>query len=120
MRRHGGTFAAIVAIAVLGGCGEPSPEAQRVQEKLGETWDAMKAWGVAKKAELVQKSGPMLESAKQKMAGAKGEAAKALQVEWADVEAKFATMKNAGADQWESARDAFLQAYETFKKKVGD
>ena len=102
------------------GCGEPGPEAKRLRQEVGEAWDAMKDWGAAKKEEFVQKSGPMLDSMKKKVSEKSGEAAVAAQEGWKVVEQKFAEMKDASGDNWAKARDAFREAYESLKKKLGE
>ena len=108
----------IVALALCG-CGDSSLETKNLQQKAGEAWDAMKDWSVAKKDEFLQKSGPMLESMKQKLSEKSGDTAKSAQEDWKVVEQKFAAMKEATGDQWPKARDAFREAYDALKKKLG-
>lgn len=107
----------------LTGCGEPSPEAKRVQLKVGEAWDAMKAWGADKKNDLVaaanrklEELGPALEKAKGKGA----EAAAGLEADLASAKQKLAEMKDATGDRWAKARDDFMAAYERLKQKMRD
>jgi hypothetical protein len=122
-------IAAVVAAASLtsslSGGGESSPETKKVTQKLGETWDAMKAWGIDKKDDLVKSSSEGLDTLKQKMADAKqaapgvtADARQKLDEEWKAVQVKFDEMKGASGPTWDKARDAFLQAYDGLKKKL--
>jgi len=122
-------IAAVVAAASLtfslSGCGESSPETKKVTQKLGETWDAMKTWGIDKKDDLVKSSSEGLDTLKQKMADAKqaapgvsADARQKLDEDWKVVQVKFDEMKNATGAQWDKARDGFLEAYGAFKRKL--
>jgi len=109
----------------LTACGEPSPSAKKVQKELGETWDAMKTWSVEKKDDFVRSASPKVEEAKQKFAEwrtsaaeTNAEAKKSLEADWVVVEQKFDAMKTASADQWSRHRDAFVDAYDAFKRKL--
>ena len=125
------TVAMILALAFvaapLGGCGKPSDELKKVGTKMGETWDAVKSYSIKKKDDAMvlfrkgmDEVGPTYEAAKKKAAEMGGDASKALDAQWKVVEAKFAEAKDASAENWDSARDAFLKAYEDFKKKIAD
>jgi hypothetical protein len=110
---------------LLAGCGEPSPEAKRVGQKAGETFDAMKAWGVDKRDDFVRSASATLESmksiaddAKRSATGASADAARTLDDDWKVVQQKLDVMKTATGDRWASARDDFLAAYATFRQKV--
>lgn len=110
---------------MLGGCGEPSPETKRVQEKLGETLDAMKAWGIDKKDDLLASAAQQLAAMKQKLAeakqaasGAGSEAAASLEAEWTVVEQRLGELKSATGAQWERARDAYLEAQAALGRKL--
>lgn len=119
--------AALSLTPCLTGCGESSPETKKVQQKMGETWDAMKAWGIDKKDDLVKSSSENLEVMEEKLADAKraasaggAEAALKLDEEWKGVQEKFEAMKGAAGGQWDKARDGFTQAYDAFKKKLAN
>ena len=109
----------------LSGCGEPSPSAKNVQKKAGETWDAMKSWGVEKKDDLVKSASATLDEIKPKLAEARASAARAsadagkkFDDDWKVVQQKFEEMKSAGSDKWDKARDDFMQAYDSFKSRL--
>jgi hypothetical protein len=111
---------------LLAGCGEPSPSAKNVQQKVGEAWDAMKVWGAEKKDELVKKTSdglaslePALADAKKAAASAGGEAAQALDGAWAATKEKLEALKGASGEGFAKARDELLQAYEALRTKLG-
>ncbi len=124
----------IVALAMatstgpwLAGCGESSPETKKLQQKIGETWDAMKTWGVEKKDEFVKSASPKLDELKQKFAEAKvsasktsAEAGQKLEEGWNDVQQKFDAMKTATGAEWAKHRDAFVEAYDAYKQKLAN
>ena len=121
-----GTLAMVFGVgAGMSGCGEPSPTAKRVQDKLGETWDAMKTWGVEKRDEFLKSASPKLDELKQAFADAKVSAAKTsaesaqrLEEGWNGVQQKFDAMKAATGTEWAKHRDAFVEAYEAYKRKL--
>lgn len=126
---RGNLAAALVTSAALltglTACGEPSPEAKKVQSKMGETWDAMKAWGVERKADLLESASRGLADLKQAYAGAKAAGSEAgaaasqqLDEEWQGVQQKLDALKTASGQEWIKARDAFLQAYGVLKAKL--
>jgi len=116
---------AVSASPWLSGCGDPSPTAKKVQDKLGETWDAMKTWGVEKKDDFVKSASPKLDELKQKFAEAKvsasktsAESAQKLEDGWNGVQQKFDAMKAATGAEWAKQRDAFVEAYDAYKTKL--
>lgn len=118
---------AMTALPALTGCGDPGPKAKEVADKLGETWGAMKSWGVEKKDEFVKSSGPKLEELKQKFASAKESAAKTsaesarkLEDGWNVVQQKFDAMKAATGTEWAKQRDAFVEAYDAYRAKLAN
>lgn len=111
----------------LTGCGEPGPEAKKLQQKLGETWGAMKSWGIEKKDAFVASASPRFDELKQKFADAKlsasetgAGAARSLESDWGAVQQKFDAMKTSTGEQWARHRDAFVDAYEAFQKKLAE
>lgn len=109
----------------LAACGEDHPTAERVGTKVGEAWNAMTTWGVERKAELVEGASKGLADLKQAFAAAKAKGAVAgadaggkLEAGWANVEQKFAALKDASGDKWVEARDAFMQAYAAMQREV--
>lgn len=116
----------VLALALLAGCGEgKDPEYGNLKKEAGETWDAAKAWGSAKRVEAekvfassVDSLSAKYEAAKTKAAAAGGDASKTLESKWADVQQKLTEMKGATGEKWENARDAFVAAYETFKREL--
>lgn len=113
--------------APLGACGKPSEELKQVGEKMGETWEAVKAYSIKKKDDAVglfnkgiDELAPAYEAAKKKAAEMGGDASQVLDEQWQAVQRSLEAAKNAGAENWDSARDAFVKAYEKFKKTVGD
>ncbi len=121
----------MVAVAFLAapftGCGQPSDELKQVGTKIGETWDAVKTYSIKKKDEAVglfnkgiEDITPAYETAKEKAAALGGDAAEVLDKEWDVVKQKLEEAQNATAENWDSARDAFVKAYGDFKKKITD
>ncbi len=71
-------------------CGEPSDELKDVSDKFGDTWDAVKTYGVKKRADAeawfakqAEAFPEKLAAAKKKAAAAGGEASEALDASWA-------------------------------------
>jgi hypothetical protein len=125
------TIAAVLTAMSAGhcltGCGESAPETKKLQQKLGETWDAMKSWGVEKKEEFVRNTSPKLDDLKRRFAEVRvsgsrmsGEAAQRLETDWTSVQQKFDSVKTATGEQWARHRDAFVEAYAAFQKKLAE
>ena len=115
---------AVLGFAPLAGCGD-DPKWNAVKKEAGETWDALKAYGVAQRAKAETGFTEGLTSLEKtwaetkKAAAAKGEVAgQALDARWKELNDKLATLKAAGADKWTEARDEFVKAYENLKKDV--
>jgi hypothetical protein len=113
-----------LALALLAGCGD-GKEYRDLKKEAGETWDAAKAWGSAKRAEAekvyassVDSLSKTYEASKAKAAAAGGDAAKTLEAKWGDVQSKLTEMKATTGEKWEKARDAFVAAYEAFKREI--
>lgn len=114
----------VLILAALVACGD-SQEATSVKKEVGEAWDAVKAWGVARRADAekvfsegMDSLSRTYEAAKAKARASGGAAEKALEAKWGDVSQKLADLKAAAADKWEHARDEFVQAYEALKREV--
>jgi hypothetical protein len=122
------TTSAVMAMSLvpcLSGCGDTTTK--NVTQKMGETWDAMKTWGIEKKDDLVKASSqkldelkPALAEAKKSASAASADAAQKWDEEWKVVEQKFDAMKSSTGDQWGKARDAFIESYDGFKKKLSN
>ena len=118
---------AVLALMVIPGCGDSQDlEAQDVQEKLGETWDAVKTYAAKKRKEAgaffaksMERSKALYEAAKQKAAAGTEDAKTALDAKWKDVQQAYDRMKDASAEKWGQARDAFVAAYEAFVNELG-
>ena len=115
---------AALATAPLAGCGDDA-KWNAVKKEAGETWDALKAYGVAQRAKAETGFAEGLASLEKTWAetkaaaAAKGEVAgQALDARWKELNEKLAALKAAGADQWAAARDEFVKAYENLKKDV--
>jgi hypothetical protein len=109
----------------LSACGEPSPSAKAVQDKLGETWDAMKTWGAEKRDALVQKTDEGLKSLEKPLADAKAaageagsDASRALDGAWDTAKQKLEALKNASGEGFAKARDEMVEAYEALRAKL--
>jgi hypothetical protein len=117
-------LAGALTLVALAACGD-NQEAKNVKREVGEAWDAVKAWGVAKRADAekvfsegVDDLSRTYEAAKAKARTSGGDAEKALEAKWGDVSQKLAALKAAGADKWEHARDEFVRAYEALRREV--
>ena len=113
-------------VSMLVGCGERTDKGNKewnsVKKETSEAWEATKAWGIARRADAEKSFSTSMDAMPQKLADAKakakaagGDASKALDAKWDDVSKKLSELKSAGADKWESARDAFVKAYESLK-----
>ena len=114
----------VLGLAPLAGCGD-DPKWNAVKKEAGETWDAIKAYGVAQRAKAETGFAEGLASLEQTWAetkaaaAAKGDVAgQALDARWKELNAKLATLKTAGAETWEAARDDFVKTYERLKQDV--
>jgi hypothetical protein len=120
------SWVGVLALALLAGCGEGKDrEYGNLKKEAAETWDAAKAWGSAKRAEAervfassMDSLSKSYEASKAKAAAAGGDAAKTLEAKWADVQQKLTEMKGATGETWEKSRDAFVAAYEAFKREM--
>jgi len=106
-------------------CGEPSEELKTVGDKLGDTWDAVKDYGVKKRKDFEAWSSKAFEgfdekyeAAKKKAAEMGGDASKVLDEQWAVAKEKLAAMKNASADGWDKAKAEFVEAMDALKKTI--
>lgn len=124
MRSRSLILVGALLFAPLVACGD-DPHWKDVKKEAGETWDALKVYGVAQreKAESGFAQGvASLESswaqAKTAAAAKSADAGQALDARWRDVQGKLATLKSAGADRWAEARDEFVKAYEALKRDV--
>lgn len=106
-------------------CGEPSDELKTVGDKLGDTWDAVKDYGVKKRKDFEAWSSKALEgfdekyeAAKKKAAEAGGDASKVLDQQWGVAKEKLAALKSASADGWDKAKAEFVEAMEAVKKTI--
>jgi hypothetical protein len=120
------TLSVVVLLALpLASCGKPSAELENLGVKLGEAWDAAKAYAVVKKDEALKVFGGFMDTTGQQLAEAKSRAAEmgadaaaALDAKWATAQTKFAELRDASGDQWAKARDAFTAAYEAFNAEL--
>ena len=124
MRDVAWILGALVLLAGLHACGETG---EKITETLGETWDAVKDFGVEKRGEAEMFFEKNLDGLDEKLASAKKKAAalgedagKALDTSWSEALKKLEALKSAGEDGWEVARDEFVKAWEALKKKIGD
>lgn len=115
---------ALVLLSGLHACGEAG---EKIAEKLGETWDAVKDYTVEKRDEAESFFESNLDGLDEKLAEAKRKAAalgedsgQALDAAWNEASQKLEALKGAGEDGWEAARDEFVQAWESLEKRIGD
>lgn len=108
-------------------CGEPSQELKTVGEKLGETWDAVKDYGVKKRKDFEAWSskafddfGDEYEAAKKRAAEMGGDAAQVLDEQWDVAKEKLEALKGASADGWDEAKAEFVEAMDALKKSLED
>lgn len=118
-------LAVLALLAFVPACGEPSDELDAVGEKLGETWDAVKAYGVKKRHDFEAWSTKAFDgfeedfaAAKKKAGEAGSDAVKALDADWAFAKEKLEALKGASEDGWEKAKDEFVEAMDALKKKI--
>jgi|GEM_PF-3284864 len=122
------TFRLVLAcsflLAPLAGCGD-DPKWSAVKKEASETWDALKTYTVAQREKAEKGFSDNLASLEKTWAEAKTAAAaksevagQALDARWKEMNAKLATLKDAGADKWAEARDEFVRAYESLKRDV--
>lgn len=111
-------------LAPLAGCGD-DPKWSNVKKEAGETWDAIKAYGVSQRQKAEAGFAQSLTSLEKSWADAKTAAAaksevagQALDARWKEMNAKLATLKDASAEKWTEARDEFVKAYESLKRDV--
>lgn len=121
---------AALGLAMLGGCGDDVKQQAKdlgktIGEKAGATWNSVKEFSAEKKdqaVELFSKSKDTLaeqfEKAKEKSADWSEDAKTALDGKWVAVQETYGKAKDAGADGWETSRDAFVEAYEAFKREL--
>ena len=115
-----------LALIISSGCGDsPDPETKDLQEKAGETWEAVKKYAAKKQKEAVayfgkgmERTKSLWEAAKKKAAAGTEATREAMDAKWQDVQKAYDRMKNASAEKWEQARDAFVAAYEAFVKEL--
>jgi len=115
---------ALVLLSGLHACGEAG---DRIAEKLGETWDAVKDYSVEKRDEAESFFESNLDGLDEKFAEAKKKAAalgkdagQALDASLDEAAKKLEVLKGAGEDGWEAARDEFVKAWESLEKRLGD
>lgn len=118
----------LIALAVLvlvPSCGEPGEELKNVGDKLGETWDAVKAYGVKKRqafeswsSQALDDLDGQLDEAKRKAARAGDAAGKVIDEQWAVAQEKLEALKVAGADGWEKAKEEFVEATDALRRTI--
>ena len=125
MRTLPSLLALLALLLVVPACGEASDELKTVGDKLGETWDAVKAYGVKKRGDFEAWSTKALddfdeqyEDAKKKAAEMGGDAAEVLDEQWDVAKEKLAALKDASADGWEKAKGEFVEAMDALKKTL--
>ena len=118
-------LAVLAALLSVPACGEPSEELKNVGEKLGDTWDAVKDYGVKKRKDFEAWSTKAFdgfdekyEAAKKKAAEMGGDAAQVLDQQWAVAQEKLAALKSVSADGWDKAKGEFVEAMDALKKTI--
>lgn len=118
-------LAVLVLLGVVPACGETSDELNTVGKKLGETWDAVKDHGVKKRHDFEAWSTKAFDGFDEKFAAAKkkadeagGDAARALDAQWAVAKEKLEALKGASADGWEKAKGEFVEAMDALEKSI--
>ena len=118
-------LAVLALLLCVPACGEPSEELETVGDKLGETWGAVKDYGVKKRKDFEAWSTKAFdgfdekyEAAKKKAAEAGGDAAKVLDQQWGVAQEKLAALKSASADGWDKAKGEFVGAMDALKETM--
>lgn len=118
-------LAALALLLTVPACGEPSDELKTVGDKLGETWDAVKDYGVKKRKDFEAWSSDALdgfdekyEAAKKKAAEMGDDAGEVLDAQWDVAKEKLAALKDASADGWDKAKSEFVEAMDALKKTL--
>ena len=118
-------LALLALLLCVPACGEPSEELKTVGDKLGQTWDAVKDYGVKKRKDFEAWSEKAFDGFDEKYAAAKkkaaemgGDAAEVLDRQWAVAQEKLAALKDASADGWDKAKGEFVQAMDALKKTI--
>jgi hypothetical protein len=117
-------------LVALAGCGEETKEKMKdagrsIGEKAGHAWSEVREFASDKKdqalalfAESKDALAAQFEKARAKSKDWGTDARGALESKWQAVQETYAKAKDAGAEGWGAARDAFVAAYEAFQAEL--
>ncbi|MGE0191177.1 MAG: hypothetical protein AB7T63_03960 [Planctomycetota bacterium] len=116
-------FAGLVAF-LLPACGDDR-HAERVREEAAETWDAIRTLTIDRKDDAMRlidarkkELDASWEEAKQDAATWSDEAREDLESGWQRVSDSYDAVRQATKENWVETRDAFVAAYEAFKRSL--
>jgi uncharacterized lipoprotein YehR (DUF1307 family) len=114
-------------VGLLAGCGESGESWKQVQEKGGETWDALKTWSAEKSAEAraaftkkMAELKPQLEVARVAAQKAGAQTSKELEAAVQAAEVGLKDLKGATAETWKDLFATFQVAWEALQKMIQD